>query len=366
MYHEWRNAMRVITGRNVNELFALGMDLLAHEGQRVESRAGPVIVMPCPVISVYERPTERVLFSPTRDANPFFHLFEGLWMLAGRRDAASLDHYVKDFGERFAEPDGNVHGAYGHRWREAFGHDQLGVTVAKLRSNPGDRQCVLQMWDARVSGHDDLLGAWKDRPCNTHVYFWVRGARTDHRPDGLEISKSEQVLDMTVCCRSNDIVMGAYGANAVHFSMLMEYVAGRVGVGVGTMYQISNNYHGYVRDLDRIGDPRLLLYAEETQYIPAKTFPMGENWDAWDTDLENFMEWHDDLWTLPNDSDEIDLPDGLRNTWFHVVAGYACQANWLRRHGRMPEALNVADRIEADDWHQACRAWLLRRKGVQT
>jgi thymidylate synthase len=54
------------------------------------------------------------------------------------------------------------------------------------------------------------------------------------------------VLDLTVLCRSNDVVWGAYGANAVHFSVLQEYLAGRIGVDVGVMYQFSNNYHGYV------------------------------------------------------------------------------------------------------------------------
>jgi hypothetical protein len=47
------------------------------------SRAGDVLVAPHPVMSVTSIPTERVLFDPARDANPFFHLFESLWMLAG-------------------------------------------------------------------------------------------------------------------------------------------------------------------------------------------------------------------------------------------------------------------------------------------
>ena len=41
-------------------------------------------------------------------------------------------------------------------------------------------------------------------------------------------------LQMTVHCRSNDIIWGTYGANAVHFSILQEYVAARIGVDLGT------------------------------------------------------------------------------------------------------------------------------------
>ena len=36
-------------------------------------------------------PTKELLFDPDRDANPFFHFMEGLWMLAGFNDLKS--HY---------------------------------------------------------------------------------------------------------------------------------------------------------------------------------------------------------------------------------------------------------------------------------
>jgi hypothetical protein len=75
----------------------------------------------------------------------------------------------------------------------------------------------------------DLTGPWKDRPCNTHVYFDCRGLR----------------LNMTVCCRSNDMLWGAYGANVVHFSILQEVLAAEIGVPVGIYRQVSNNFHVY-------------------------------------------------------------------------------------------------------------------------
>lgn len=364
----------VLRGRNVCELLPLGATLLARVGERQDSRAGPVIAAPMPVMSVYDRPIERVLLSPARDANPFFHLMESLWMLSGRNDSAFLNCYVSDFGERFAEPDGTIHGAYGHRWRHALGHDQLDEIISRLRKDSSDRQCVLQMWDTRELieedgsnnvdlGNDDLQGNWKDRPCNTHVYFRVRQVTNvpDHAP-----RNTLSVLDMTVCCRSNDIVWGAYGANAVHFSMLMEYVAGRAGYQVGTMYQLSNNWHGYVKTMDKLGAPEALRTETQAQpydwvmgyYAP---MPIGEDWETWDSDLSLFMAWHDGLWSFPDGSTTLGFPDGWRNTWFAHVAWPAALANWLHKKHRRDEAMMVVDRIEAGDWRIACREWLLRR-----
>jgi hypothetical protein len=117
---------------------------------------------------------------------------------------------------------GVIMGAYGARWAEG---DQIQRICDELKDKPESRQCVLQMWDHRR----DLGSPFKDRPCNTHVYFEIYN----------------EALNMTVCCRSNDALWGAYGANAVHFSFLQEVMAAEIGVPVGRYYQFSNNLHVY-------------------------------------------------------------------------------------------------------------------------
>lgn len=341
----------VLVGRNVNDLYTGGVKLLRESGLQEKSRAGSVMVMPSPVMSIYERPTERVLFDLGRDANPFFHLFESLWMLSGCEDADQLNHYVKDFGARFAEKDGTIHGAYGYRWRHQFGIDQLDTIVERLRTNPSDRQCVLQMWDA--DSCDDLRQDWKDRPCNTHAFFRIR-EEPDTRGGDLVIDKK---LDLTVLCRSNDIIWGAYGANAVHFSMLLEYMAGRIGVEVGRMYQFSNNYHAYLPILDKVGEPVTIEY--ENNVMP---MPIGNVWNKWDRDLEAFIEWHRWLWEQDDASEDLDLPDdNIRNLWFRVVAAPMCIINWLWKKGRYADARGYTQHVEADDWREAASLWMNRR-----
>lgn len=378
--------MKVITGRNVEELYALGTEYLLHDGESSRSRNGNVLVSPVPVTSVYQRPTERVLMDASRDANPFFHLYESLWMLSGLRSSRPLDFFVKDFGSRFAEANWDIHGAYGHRWRTAFGFDQLYVIVQKLRKDFADRQCVLQMWDctwehhahtSRVTGEsisygmDDLSGNWKDRPCNTHVYFRVRPVKMTHETRGVvDMETHRYVLDMTVCCRSNDIVWGAYGANAVHFSVLQEYVAGRVGVGVGTMYQVSNNFHGYVDVMARMKTPKIApSWYETNNYTPGQ---IGTDWDCWDDDLKRFVGWSvvlSEALTSKEKSFREVLSSALHdyqfqfvNDWFMDTPVPMVLAYGYHRCGDREKAIESAHHIKSSDWRAACVAWLERRK----
>lgn len=334
--------MQVIYARNVCSALPIGLTHLLRHGIPEDSRAGPVLVSPMPVTTVYDSPRERVLFSAVRDANPFFHLAEALWMLAGRNDAGFLDRFVKDFSQRFAEPDGVQHGAYGHRWGVAFGFDQLEYVANLLGRDPRTRQAVLQMWDARIypEGQADLVGNWQDRPCNTHAYFRLRG----------------RVLDLTVCCRSNDIIWGAYGANAVHFSVLQEYMAAQIGAEVGTYYQISNNFHLYQAELER-----LLGRIGEAVSLPASLLDQryGDLWPqplvfdpgCFDEELAEMLNHYESVmpWSrMPRNR-------FLKETvWQMLMAHEAYRA-------KDKDALRLAGGIAAEDWRVACVEWIERR-----
>jgi len=229
--------MHVLQVRNVHEAFPRGIKKLVEEGNYRESRNGPVVVHPQPITTVYERPYERVLFWPHRDANPFFHLYESLWMLAGRDDVDGPSRYAKNM-LRYSDDGETLHGAYGHRWRKfpvdapASDIDQLPIIVRQLMDDPNDRRSVLQIWDVT----QDLGRSGNDVPCNTIASF--------QRDD-------QGHLDLTVFCRSNDIIWGAYGANAVHFSMLQEYMANWIGCPIGYLYQVSVNWHAYLDVLEK-------------------------------------------------------------------------------------------------------------------
>lgn len=325
----------IIEARNVNEALARGIEYLLDEGVTETSRNGKTIVAPGPVITEYANPLERVLFNPKRDANPFFHLMESLWMLAGRNDV----DWPKFFNARFVNysDDGTiVHGAYGYRWRKLFDFDQIRYVTNELNQRPDSRRAVISMWDPRADVSMSL-GGGKDVPCNTHAYFDLRGGK----------------LNMTVCCRSNDVIWGAYGANAVHFSFLQEYVAAILGVDVGTYYQVSNNFHAYldvydVSDLQEIAREGLKSNRYTHEYRPVHTYRTIHYALDWTTDLLNFM----------NDPNG---PCEYREPFFRDVVWPMYMA-WYTRKAKEGTGAAYVELIKATDWKIACREWIERRE----
>lgn len=211
---------------NVNHLFEDLLWLLKVSGEVDDSRNGPVRTIQEPTLFKMVNPDQRVLFHPDRKANPYFHVMETVWMLAG---AQSVDFLLPFNGnmQSYAEDNNLIHGAYGYRWRNHFDRDQIKWAIDRLRKDPYNRQTVIAMWDGSV----DLYEAPRDRPCNTQLIF-----RTI---DGK--------LNMTVTNRSNDLVWGACGANAVHMTYLHELIARAVGLKLGTYYVVSTNLHIYER-----------------------------------------------------------------------------------------------------------------------
>lgn len=225
--------MNTIIARNVNDALAHGVHFLSNHGVPIAPRGMPTLEIPGPVGTTYMKPYECVLFDSDRDANPFFHLFEALWILAGRSDVAFLVQFNKNM-KQFALP-GNTsfHAPYGHRMMSYYHgeHDKLNqvdTVLDMLRRDPDTRQAVIQIWRADY----DLNIKDPDIPCNLIVLPKVRSGR----------------LNITVLCRSNDMIWGAYGANAVQFSMLQQYMAYSLGVDVGTYTQISDSFHVYTEN----------------------------------------------------------------------------------------------------------------------
>src|ERR1041385_2620797 len=109
--HEGKRLMHTLYVRNVHEALPRAIEHLLSEGIERDSRNGPVLMTEYPVTTVYTLPCERVLFHPQRDANPFFHLYEALWMIAGRRDLKPLLRYARNMGN-YSDDGETLHGAY--------------------------------------------------------------------------------------------------------------------------------------------------------------------------------------------------------------------------------------------------------------
>ena len=312
-----------IIGRNVPEAYAEGVWMMGICGVEEDSRNGPVITIPNPVMLTIKYPWERVLFDPDRDANPFFHVMEFVWMMAGSNDAK----WISQFNKRMMEysDDGILRGAYGWRWNHG---NQIKNAIRLLRDDPDTRQCVLQMWDRTYDGAEAKSS---DRPCNTHIY--------------LRIS-ADNKLEMTVCNRSNDYFWGMMGSNVVHFTMLQELIAAAVGVEMGAYYVFTNNLHVYT---DMPGFDAKWKYRtvhDWYKYDEVSHQPLLEE----DEDWQDFMS---DAVTMV----EGGLDFGWRTEWFRNVASPMHDA-YLEKFHRD----EMIQKITAPDWKLACSDWNTRRK----
>lgn len=328
--------MLTIQGRNVNEVFRVAMTHFRQTSVLIEScpRGERRLQYPYPITSHYARPCERVLFDAKRDANPFFHFMEALWIISGRNDVAWIEQWISTL-RKYSDNGITFHGAYGARLRAGTQFEDL---LHRLRTEQNTTRAVLQIYD-----HDaDSSYRGNDMPCNCMIFFGLHDNR----------------LNMTVLNRSNDMIWGAYGANVVHFSMLQEYIAGHLGCDVGWYEQVSNNAHIYP---DNDVTERCLSFDEaitdwylEDYYPRVQPFSMCRNSDikVWDRELKLFMQGYEGPW---------------RTAFFPEVVMPMRQAHRAYKSGNYLAAVEAVMQIAATDWSTACHAWILRRaakKGI--
>jgi len=333
--------MYVIECDSVNDALAKGLRLIGAYGVEIPSRNGPTIEVDAPVTTVYNKPWNKVLISKTRDANPFFHLMESLWILYGREDVKFLTEFNKRMGDY--SDDGLVFNApYGHRLRDSFGIDQIRSIIDILKEDPNSRQAVGQIWDV-----SDLRKGTKDKACNMQTVFRIRNGK----------------LDLTVYNRSNDVIWGAYGANAVQFSTLLEYVAAKVGVPMGTYTQVSNSYHVYTDGPGGEVYNRLINNQESIAHTVVYDQPNSTqilmtsgDMELFDRDLNSFFYVYDSYGLA-----ELGECTHWQSDYFKcLVMPMLC--TFLIHKANGPEhALQYVNAIKSDDWRMACRHWLENR-----
>ena len=180
-------------------------------------------------------PRQRWITARRPAMNPAFALAEVIWILAGRRDSAFVNHW-NPILPQFAGDEKNYHGAYGSRLRNEHGVDQLERAYEALRANPENRQVVLQIWKPSLDLPDaDGSPAARDIPCNVCSLLKVR--------DGQ--------LHWAQIMRSNDLILGL-PHNLVQWTMIQEVLAGWLELEVGSYTHFSDSLHVYERNWDSV------------------------------------------------------------------------------------------------------------------
>lgn len=315
--------MITIKARNVNDAFPLGMMFLRTSGKEINSQHGKTLEMPEPVSVCYSNPLERVLFNKERAINPFLHFFEPLWIIAGQNDVKFLSDIVSKFNN-YSDNGTTLYGAYGRRmW------SQFDTAVQRLRADPDDRQVVLTIRESR-----DMYYHGKDQPCNIAVACKVREGR----------------LNIHVFNRSNDFIWGLAGANMPQFSVLQEYLAGHIGVEVGTYHQTTDSMHAYVDNpqWEQLKDTPIVngdLYTEGV-VKPYRLFTgCEERTHLFENDLKAFF-------------------DGFRVDFSTQFFKEVVSPMWttFQAHKKEKKGLKYVGEIAADDWRFVTNQWLEERE----
>lgn len=151
---------------------------------------------------------------------------EQVWFLMGEQDLEWLQQFTKIWDD-FAEENNCVESAYGFRWREHFGRDQIDGLVQLLKEDPTSRHGVILMWDAA----DDGLSSGtkkKNVPCPYTFTVQIIGGK----------------LCLHLVLRSNDMMLGN-PHDTSGFALLAHFLAEKLGVTPGWLTVSISNAHIY-------------------------------------------------------------------------------------------------------------------------
>jgi thymidylate synthase len=371
---------------NVNDAFSKIVGDI-HTGRlpiiKTSSRNGDVLQIIEPVTITYSKPNQRVLFNQARD---------------------SIQYYITDF-EKFSDDGETLNGAYGYRWRHAKTEldveniqlvpvefpegeltsenmpycpsfeelaqvDQLQVIINHLKAKPDSRRAVLSMWNVE----DDLLKIGIPQECikknsqgvcspPTHVHNCpvvkpsLKLTREGSKDVACNLNCTFQIinghLDMTVFNRSNDAILGSLGANVVHFSFLLEYMATHIGVPVGKYNQVSTNLHVYTWNWK----PEEWIKEDLYSYIGIDHFPLVKDPRVFDAELAMFNS----QWLGKDLTNVAPFKHCFTEPFFADVAFPMAIAFHQHKKREYESALSWCSKIKAEDWRWVAQKWVEKR-----
>jgi thymidylate synthase len=188
---------------------------------------------------------------------------EVVWMITGHKHLDFIRQFTRIWDD-FAEEDGTMEAAYGYRWRNHFGRDQLLDLVEHLRTEPTSRQGVVVMWDPASDG----LTAPKKKnvPC---PFCWTANIIGGK-------------LNLHLIIRSNDMMLGNPHDTA-GFALLQAMLAQELGVRVGKLTVSISHAHIYEGHYDQVAE--LLqrddhVHSEILCTLPERSFQRALEEDA--------------------------------------------------------------------------------------
>lgn len=260
---------------------------------------------------------------PGRRWNPWLAMSEALWILAGRSDIKPLLPFNKNIAS-FSDDGVTNYGAYGPRIMS-----QIPEMIERLQKDPNDRRAVISIWR-----DIDLWANTKDPPCNDMLLFKIRYDR----------------LHMTVINRSNDLHWGLYAVNIPTFGILLDWLAARLGVAMGTQTHLSNSLHVYTGGPGMKENWRITERMLGAFHMPLPSMPDHERAFTAPVPLDTLQGACNVALEADTDRVEIGIPFiEFANDFLFQYRNYGMQANWDYRGIRHAE--------KYQDWILAAKVW---------
>ena len=267
--------MYTFSGENPTTLHKEALEKLYSDGEELSPR-GKLIKELRPVSIEFLNPLNRVTFLATRRVNPFFQLAESMQIISGINDAKWLSlfnanminfsdngkNYNAFYGERIRRwGDGDAHGvkAVGRDGEGSL--DQLYDVYKRILEDKDTRQAMIAIGNPTFDNYK-YLNEEKglDIACNLYITFKVR----------------DNKLHMMVTNRSNDIILGIFGANIVQFSTIQETLCSWLrnsgnndfkDLQVGTYHQVTDSMHSYLDSYGSSAAEKVLKYYKNNPYV---------------------------------------------------------------------------------------------------
>ena len=245
-----RGECHCLSGPTLDEVMRAAIMAIQRHGIENNATKGRHIELTGVLLEI-TNPRARLSRTETR-GKPFSCLGELCWYLAKSNDIEFISYYIPKYPEYTNDP--TLSAAYGPRFFQKNGIDQVANVIRILESKSTSRRAVIQLFDAT-----DLEVNTNDVPCTCTLQFLVRNNK----------------LHLITNMRSNDVVLGL-PHDVFSFTMLQEIIACTLSVGLGSYKHFVGSLHYYCKDITQT-----MEYLDEQYQSTELSMPPMPNCDPW-------------------------------------------------------------------------------------
>ena len=242
---------------------------------------------------------------------PHIAAAEAAWQTLGTRDADFIMRYAPKLWGKFLV-DGQVPAAYGYRWSDSFGRNQIELAIDALMNDPTSRHVYVSTWDPRCDG----LGE-PNQPPNIPCLV------------GFALNVIDDALHMSVMVRSSDLFVGL-PYDIMCYAFTLDMLAAELNLKPGTLSFMLANAHLYETHWTMTEACVSERVASLSGYELKKYADSIKADTAWVTKLHRWA---------PNASIEPQLPAW---SWSEVKA---------KPHGYIEHVKRLGLRVYSPNWH---------------